>query len=71
VVTFDDALTGAVAVDAAVYAYTTKIVRPLKVVEARSYDPTTGKKSRSCHVAHGLPGAAEQDGDRRHQSGLL
>lgn len=42
VVTLDDALTGAVAVDAAVYAYTTKIVRPLKVVDARSYDPATG-----------------------------
>jgi hypothetical protein len=41
VVTFDDALTGAVTADAAVYAYTTKIVRPLKIVEARSYDPTT------------------------------
>jgi hypothetical protein len=44
VVTFDDALTGAVAIGAAVYAYTTKIVRPLKVVDARSYDPTTGQE---------------------------
>jgi hypothetical protein len=37
-------LTGAVAVGAAVYAYTTKIVRPLKVVAARSYDPTIGQE---------------------------
>lgn len=44
VVTFDDALTGAVAVDAAVYAYTTKIVRPLKIVGARTYSPATAQE---------------------------
>lgn len=37
VVAIDDALTGAAASGNAVYAYTAKIVRPLRVVEARRY----------------------------------
>lgn len=41
VVTLANALTDDVDDDAAVYAYTTKIVRPLKIVDARSYTPST------------------------------
>lgn len=37
VVTLDDALTGAAASGNAVYAYTSRITRPLRVVEARRY----------------------------------
>jgi len=45
VVTLDDVLTGDVEDGAAVYAYTTKIVRPLKVVEARTYSPSTDQET--------------------------
>jgi len=45
VITLDNALTGAASAGNAVYAYTSKIVRPLKIVDARRYTVASARET--------------------------
>lgn len=65
VVTLTAGLTGSAAAGNAVYAYTTKIVRPLKIVDARKYTPASGIESPTITMIsrqeyQGLPNKAQR-----------